>query len=70
MGLIQEVKKEWTWTNIKQSWPELISIGPAVFFADEFRDKGFLVWAGVWAVTFIVSDIILRFIGRIIKKNK
>ena len=70
MGLIQEVKKEWTWSNIKQSWADLLSIGPAVFFADEFRDKGFLVWAGVWAATFIVSDIILRFIGRIIKKNK
>ena len=71
MGLIQEIKKEWTWTNIKQSWAGLLSIVPAVFIADGFREKGFFVWAGVWAATFIVSEFILRFIARMIKmRNK
>ena len=70
MGLIQEIKKEWTWSNIKQSWAGLLSIGPAVFIADGFREKGFFVWAGVWAATFIVSEFILRFIARMIKNEK
>ena len=70
MGLIQEIKKEWTWSNIKQSWAGLLSIVPAVFIADGFREKGFFVWAGVWAATFIVSEFILRFIARMIKSEK
>ena len=70
MGLIQEVKKEWTWSNIKQSWADLLSIGPAVFIADGFREKGFFVWACVWAATYIVSEFILRFIAQMIKSKK
>ena len=70
MGLIQEVKKEWTWSNIKQSWADLLSIGPAVFIADGFREKGFFVWAGVWAATYIVSKFILRFIEKKKKSKK
>ncbi len=70
MGLIQEIKKEWTWSSIKQSWADLLSIGPAVFIADGFREKGFFVWAGVWAATYIVSKFILRFIAQMIKSKK
>ena len=70
MGLIQEVKKEWTWSNIKQSWADLLSIAPAVFIADGFREKGFFVWVGVWVATYFVSEFILRFIARMIKSKK
>ena len=70
MELIQDIKKEWSWTNIKQSWPDLLSIGPAVFIADEFREKGLLVWAGVWVATYIASNFLLRFIVRMIKRVK
>ena len=70
MGFWKEVKEEWTWSNIKQSWADLLSIGPAVFIADGFREKGFFVWAGVWAATYIVSKFILRFIAQMIKSKK
>ena len=67
---MQEIKKEWTWSSIKQSWTDLLSIAPAVFIADGFREKGFFVWAGVWAATYIVSKFILRFIAQMIKSKK
>jgi len=70
MGLWKDIKKEWTWSNFKQNWADLLSIGPAVFFADGFREKGFLVWAGVWVATYVVSEFILRFIARMIKRVK
>ncbi len=70
MGLIQEIKKEWTWSSIKQSWADLLSIAPAVFIADGFREKGLFVWAGVWVATYFVSEFILRFIARMIKSKK
>ncbi|MBQ8456244.1 MAG: hypothetical protein IJ540_01380 [Prevotella sp.] len=70
MGLMQEIKKEWTWSSIKHSWTDLLSIAPAVFIADGFREKGFFVWTGVWVATYFVSEFILRFIARMIKSKK
>ena len=70
MGVILDIKKEWTWSSIKQNWPDLLSIGAAVFFADGFREKGFLIWAGIWLATYIASVFLLRFIARYIKGVK
>ena len=38
MGFWKEVKKEWTWQHVKDNWPDFLSIVPAVFLADAFRD--------------------------------
>ena len=65
----KEVKKEWTWQHVKDNWPDFLSIGPAVFLADAFREN-YLVWAFVWIATYIASEFILRSISKLIKRVK
>ena len=70
MGFWKEVKKEWTWQHVKDNWPDFLSIVPAVFLADAFSDKNYLVWACVWIATYIASEFILRSISKLIKRVK
>jgi hypothetical protein len=70
MGFWKEVKNEWTWQHVKDIWPDFLSIVPAVFLADAFRDKNYLVWACVWIATYIASEFILRSISKLIKRVK
>ena len=70
MGFWKEVKKEWTWQHVKDNWPDFLSIVPAVFLADAFSDKNYLVWAFVWIATYIASEFILRSISKLIKRVK
>jgi len=68
MGFWRDLKKEWTWLQIKKNLPDFLSIVPAVFIADEFREKGFLAWACIWIATFIASKFILHSIKVILKR--
>ncbi len=63
MGFWKEVKKEWTWQHVKDNWPDFLSIGPAVFLADAFRENYLIA-------TYIASEFILRSISKLIKRVK
>jgi hypothetical protein len=36
MGILNEIKKEWTWDNTIQQWPDFLAILPAVYFAERY----------------------------------
>ena len=65
MGFWKELKKEWSWTNIKKSWSDFVAIFIAVTVAEGFSEHGFWLYWLVWLIVFFLS----RFIILIIKKS-
>ena len=67
MGLWKEIKKEWTWDNIKKSWPDFIAIFIAAFVTSEWHQP---IWKYfiAWIITFFVSRFVIISIVKLIKR--
>jgi hypothetical protein len=65
MGFWKELKKDWTWSNIRKQWSDFLSIFIAVAIAGEFQEYGFWLYWLIWIVVFYLS----RFILLLIKKS-
>ena len=65
MGFWKEVKKEWTWSNIKKQWSDFLAIFIAAAIAGVFQEHGFWLYWLVWIIVFFLS----RFILILIKKS-
>jgi hypothetical protein len=70
MGILNEIKKEWTWANTIQQWPDFLAILPAVYFAERYGKHNFWAWMLIWILVFITAKFCIRLIVKIIKEYK
>ena len=64
MGFWKEVKKEWTWSNIKKQWSDFLAIFIAAAIAGVFQEHGFWLYWLVWIIVFFLSRYILLLIKK------
>lgn len=67
MGLWKDIKKEWTWENIKKSFPEIIAMLIAFGVANLFYSRYFYML--IWALAFFVSKAIIIQVIEYIKEH-
>ena len=70
MGILNDIKKEWSWANTIQQWPDFLAILPAVIFAERYGKHNFWDWTLIWIFVFITARFCIRLIVKIIKKFK
>lgn len=77
MGLLKDIKQEWTWEGIKadfkEHWPDLIAIVVAGLFTpavQEWLGWEENTWAffGVWIVIAVATAVVIGLIRRIVEK--
>lgn len=77
MGLLDDIKKEWTWEGIKadfkEHWPDFVAIAVAAGLTptvQQWLGWGEHTWAypGVWIVIAVTSAVVIGFIRVIVKK--
>ena len=67
MGFWNDVKKEWTWENIVNSWPDYVAILIACFVASEWHRPLWKYYIG-WLITFSVSRYVILSIDKLIRR--
>ena len=77
MGLLKDIKQEWTWEGIKadfrEHWPDFIAIALAAGLTptiQQWLGWGENGWAylGVWVVIAVATAVAIGFIRVIVKK--
>lgn len=77
MGLLKDIKQEWTWEGIKadfrEHWPDFIAIAMAAGLTptiQQWLGWGENGWAylGVWVVIAVATAVAIGFIRVIVKK--
>lgn len=67
MGMLNDIKKEWTWAGTIKMWPDFLAILPAVYFAERYGKHNFWGWMLIWILVFITAKYCIRLIVKIIK---
>ena len=77
MGLLKDIKQEWTWEGIKadwkEHWPDFIAIVLAAGLTPAIQQLG---WGGengwaffvVWIILAVATAVVIGLIRRIVKK--
>ena len=76
MGLLKDIKQEWTWEGIKadwkEHWPDFIAIVWAAGLTPAIQQLGWeengWVFLGVWVVIAVTTAVVIGLIRRIVKK--
>ena len=76
MGLLKDIKQEWTWEGIKadwkEHWPDFIAIVLAAGLTPAIQQLGWgeneWVILGVWGVIALTTAVVIALIRRTVKK--
>lgn len=69
MSFWKEVKEEWSWREIVNSWPDFVAIAIAAAVAGPMSQRGFIVYALIFLVVFLTSKFIIKSMVRLPKKD-
>ena len=67
MGFWKDLKKEWTWKNIKGNWPDLVSVIIAACVAYQYHTS-FWKYFLVWLIAFFFARFVILTIKKISSK--